>query len=443
MLTGSGLAPSRFNVRADHPSGRPVYANTRSGVVALVDEDIDRFLSGRATTCDSLDVLARAGFVVPVDVDEIAEVFDAYEQARHEPVLALTIAPTVACNLRCDYCFQAEHPARQHDDGELDSIVRFVRRRLADQPPIRFDVTWFGGEPLLHLSGIERLSRSFIQAASFNAVPYAARIVTNGTRLTREVATRLRTQRVLRAQITLDGAQHTHDQLRVDPRGRGSYERVLSGIEAASGLLDVDLRIHADRRTARSIPHLLDDLARRGLHHVALTFARIEPPGVFGDRAPVDRRFLEGTEFAELEVRWLTRARDLGFDVDQSVATEHGPTPCMAVNPNHFTFEPGNRVQRCYADVADDRRHDGHLDREGVVHLGPEDERWRRYLPFDLGCADCAYLPLCMGGCPKARVDGALHPSVDDSERLVFKDRYVCHARRFNLRDLLTEGLVR
>ena len=443
VVPGLMVKPSRFNVRAVDASGRARYTNTRSGVAAAVDQEIDRFLQGEAETCDAIDDLVAAGFVVEQGCDEIGQVCQGYETTRNAPVLAMTIAPTVACNLRCDYCFETEHPNRYQDDDELDAIIAFARHRIRSERPTRFDVTWFGGEPLLHLAGIERLSRAFISLATFSGIPYAATIVTNGTRLTPETAATLRRLRVLEAQITLDGAQRTHDRLRIDARGQGSYDKIMAGIDAATGLLGIDLRIHADRRTARSIPSLLEDLATRGHQEVALTFARIEPPGVFDDPGPVDERYLDGAEFAALERTWLHRAAELGFAVTQSVVNEHGPTPCMAVSPNHFAIEPGYQVSRCYADVANDRRRDGTLDPDGTIELTSDDERWRRYLPFDLGCAECTYLPLCVGGCPKARVDGALKPGGRSEEaRLEFKERYVCHVRKFNLAELLADGLV-
>lgn len=436
------LTPSRFNVRSVTAAG-VVYANTRSGGVYLVDEAADAFLQG-ASGREGVDLgaLVSCGLAVLDRDGELADLRHDYEQARDDDSLALTIAPTVACNLRCSYCFETEHPNRVQTSAEADAIVRLVRREFASRDVSRLDVTWFGGEPLLHLAGIERLSRDLIRASTFAGVPYAATIVTNGTRLDRATAGRLRSWRVLRAQITLDGGQRTHDRLRVDAAGRGTYDRVVAGIVASVGLLEIDLRVHADRRTARSIPAMIDDLAGRDLQRVHLGFARIEPPGVFTDAGPVDNRFLTGREFASMEVEWLEQARRAGFAVRRPIATGEPTLPCMAVSSRHMAIEPGGRVHRCYADVAGDRL-DGVLEADGSLLLHDDERRWHDYLPFDLGCADCAVLPLCMGGCPKARVDGALRPSFDHTDRSTFKERHVCHPRRFNLADLLARDLVR
>lgn len=434
------MRPSRFNVRTTGPDGNARYANTRSGVVVQVDAEADAFLRGETPAPEHLvDVLRETGLGVHPDADEIADVFADYELARNENTLALTISPTVACNLRCDYCFEVDHPNRRQSDADIDAIIRLVRREIAERSPRTFDVTWFGGEPLLHMAAIERLSKAFIGLASFSGVAYSASIITNGTRLTTDVARRLRACRVASAQITLDGGRSTHDLLRVDGQGRGSFDAVLAGIEAAAGALDVRLRIHADHRTARTIPRLIDELRERRLTDLSIAFVRIEPPGIFEPAGPVAKRFMTAAEFARHEVEWLRAARDAGFSVTQTIDSDHGPTPCMAVNPHHYSIEPGGLVNRCYADVAG-REPAGRVDDAGRVEI--DDRPWREYLPADLGCAECAYLPLCVGGCPKARIDGALATIDDEQERVAFKEDYVCSARKFNLSELMHGDLL-
>lgn len=441
MLTETAsLTASRFNVRTVDPSGRLLCANTRSGVVVEIDQAVDDFLAGTGPAPDELaSAMVAAGLAVEEGTDEIAAVFADYETARNDNVLALTISPTVACNLRCDYCFETEHPNRWQSDDEMDAIVRLVRRELRERQPSAFTVTWFGGEPLLHLRAIERMSRAFLGLASFGGVPYSASIITNGTRLTTEVAQRLRACRITAAQITLDGGRGSHEVLRIDRNGRGSFDAVMAGIESAVDVLDVVLRVHADRRSAPTIPGLLEELADRGLTDVSLGFHRIEPPGIFEPAGPVAKRFLTAAEFARLEVGWLQDAALLGFRAIQTIDTDHGPTPCAAVSPHHYSIEPGGRVNRCYADVAGPDPA-GHLDADGLVSI--EDAAWRDYLPADLGCADCAYLPLCVGGCPKARIDGGLNSDDDEETRRLFKEHFVCSSRKFNLAALMEAGLL-
>lgn len=442
------IRSSRYNVRAAIEPDLIRYANTRTGAIIDVGSEIDQILANGTTQANEAalepeieDFLLGTGFLVDRDLDEIGAVFSDYEQTRSEHRLALTVAPTVACNLRCEYCYESLHPNRYIDERESEAIISFVAGRLQEGAR-SLDVTWFGGEPLLHFDGVMRMSRAFLNLATFNGVPYSATMVTNGTLLTPERAAQLRAMRVLVAQITLDGAQLTHDQLRIDGAGRGSYEKVIAGIAAAMPHLGVDLRVHADRRTARRIPRLLNDLAERGLTDIRVYFARIEPTALLEHGPPPDRSILTGPEFADLEVQWIEEAHELGFRATASATTSHGPTPCAAVSPHHFLFEPGRRVKRCWGDVANDAYQEGTIDLDGTVELTEADARWADYLPADLGCAECRFLPLCAGGCPKARLDGSMRGDLDDGARRAFKHDHVCNSRKFNMAKLLAKGLV-
>ena len=437
---------SRFAVRSEVDGGA-VWVSTRTGGHLVVDDELDRVLGTGASMPTEdlptglLDAMVVSGVAVDEDADEDRAARDDHAAARvRQDELLLTISPTVACNLGCGYCFESEHPVRYFDEDDEKHLLRFVEERL--RGGVRHvEVTWFGGEPLLARRTIERLSARLIRACSFRGATYAASIITNGTLLDDDVAVMMAGARVGRAQITIDGPPDIHDQLRPTAAGGGSFERTIEGVRAAAQHLGVDLRVNVDRRNARQVPHLLHLLVDHGLTSVALGFVRTEPPAVFqaADVTAVDRIFLTVPDFAALEVEWLTLARDLGFPVGTSL-DPGDPTPCAAVKANHFAFEPGGRVARCWADVASDGGIVGSLGPLGVTTSGADD-RWRRYEPFDSGCEECPFLPVCWGGCPKARLDGAMAGAADD-ERRRFKERYVCSPRKFNLSELIRRGLV-
>ncbi len=452
VTTGPEMAlrRSRFAVRTELDDGAAVWTSTRTGAHLVLDAAHDAMLVDEAGTDDDLgpglpaglvEVLLASGTAVPADADEDAAARAAHHDARQDrDTLLLTVSPTVACNLACGYCFEAEHPVRYFSEEDEAHLLRFVQQRL--RAGVRHvDVTWFGGEPLLARRTIERLSHRLLRACSFAGATYAATAVTNGTLLDDDVAAMLARSRVERVQITLDGPPDVHDQLRPTVAGGGSFAKTLAGVEAASRHLGVDLRVNVDRRNARLVPRLLDLLADRGLTGVNLGFVRTEPPAVYGpeEASAVDRLFLTVADFARLEVEWLTEAADRGFPV--GVTLEPGdPTPCAAVKENHYAVEPGGRVARCWADVAGDDGLVGQLGPLGVTTTAADD-RWRSYEPFDSGCETCPFLPVCWGGCPKARLDGAM-AGADPETRRTFKERYVCTPRKFNLGALLQRGLV-
>ncbi|HSL59925.1 MAG TPA: radical SAM protein [Acidimicrobiales bacterium] len=439
------LTVSAYAVRAKLDGGGAVWSSTRTGHHVLVTEADDAALTSGAleplAAHGALSTLVDAGLVVPSDWDERGAARESYREDRDRTdELLLTISPTVACNLRCGYCFEAEHHPRAMSRSDQDHLVAHVQRALKGRRSL--SVTWFGGEPLLQAATVLSLSRRLMRVASYSGATYSAAIITNGTLITPELAADLRAARVATAQITVDGTPDVHDLLRPTASGRGSFEATLRGVAAAHAAgVGVELRVNIDRRNAPKVPALLDLLAERGLF-VDLGFVRTEPPAVFGPElvGAVERTYLEVGEFAQLEIDLLEHARSLGFRVGVGFDTATS-TPCAAVRSSHLAIEPGGRVKRCWADVADDDRTIGSLGALGLT-VTAADDRWRDYEPFDTGCETCPFLPVCWGGCPKARLDGAMALATDPDERRRFKERYVCTPRKTNWSELVRRGFL-
>lgn len=446
---------SYYTVSAEQADGTAVYANTRSSRrVRVAPAHHDRLQSGvPLSTDDGLpDDLVRglvtAGILVPSGTDERALVAaDHHADRDADDQLLLTLAPTIACNLACSYCFESDHRAEFLTREEEQRLLRFIRGKLRGRR--RLHVVWFGGEPLLHPESILRLSAEMIRIASFAGAAYSAEIVTNGTRLTDELAAKLAARRVSGAQITIDGPAAVHDLLRPTLGGKPSYEATIAGALAAHRHLSVYLRMNLDRRNVASIPDLLTDLVERGLAGAQVGFTRVEPPQVYGPGLSrlVEDRYLTVPEFAEVEVELLEAARAAGLHaVVPGFRADNAPVdedhlPCAALDRGHFAIEPGGRVKRCWAEVSDDRYVAGELSDEGLA-LDERDQVWRDYDPIDAECASCHVLPICYGGCPKARIDGAMALVTSDEERQAFKERYVCSPRRYNLEELLRRDLI-
>jgi radical SAM protein with 4Fe4S-binding SPASM domain len=71
-------------------------------------------------------------------------------------------------------------------------------------------------------------------------------------------------------------------------------------------------------------------------------------------------------------------------------------------------------MYKCGLDVGDNHRAHAALGDDGVVARPAADgasaslapDRWDRFDPFTHNrCSECQYLPVCMGGCPKAQIE--------------------------------------
>jgi uncharacterized protein len=415
---------SRYNVVVEHGERFWVY-NGLSGMLLAVSPDqwraVGRFLDGddaRPPTAETLHDLAGGRMIVTDDTDELEVLGRRYHASTHDrSSFALTIVTSLGCNFDCPYCFEAKVPSILDEDTE-----RLLLEVLDEQLPAltSFNVTWYGGEPLLGQERLDRLSEAFLERTAAAGVDYDATIVTNGYLLTPETAGRLRSLGVRSAQITLDGPPETHNRMRPLVSGRPTFDVILDNIERAADILPISVRVNLDTSNSAEAESLLDLLAERGLGgRISVYPGRIVAldDGVGAPSETYAPSCFTVPEFARVERTFLARARELGLahaDLPQPVGS-----PCTAVRANELVVGARGELYKCWDSVGNQREVIGHL----RSWRDPNDRvlKWLRYDPFaDEGCRACIALPTCMGGC-------AHHAMLDrtgDSKCSTFRTTY-------------------
>jgi uncharacterized protein len=362
--------------------------------------DVEAFLDGgddRMPPTGTLRDLTLARMLVGDDTDELGVLERRYRAGTADrSSFALTIVTSLGCNFDCPYCFENKPTAVL--DAETERLLLEVLD--AQLPTIRrFDVTWYGGEPLLAQDQIDRLSEGFLARTAEHDVSYSARIVTNGYLLTPEVASRLRALEVGLAQITMDGPPETHNVMRPLRNGRGTFDVILDNVVACADLLPISIRVNVDASNEREYVRLLDLLVERGLaDRVTVYPGRIV---AYPDQAGAPSESYRPhcftmPEFAEVEREFLAAAYERGL----AKPTLPGPTstPCTAVRINELVVGARGELYKCVDSVGNPQEVTGHL----RSWQDPNDRvlKWLRYDPFaDEGCRACIALPTCMGGC--------------------------------------------
>lgn len=154
---------------------------------------------------------------------------------RARQAFHLLAKPTgAACNLDCAYCFflskQALYPGSEFrmTDDLLELYLRELLAAHLGTPEVV--VAWQGGEPAL--MGLDFFRRSVELAESLRQ-PYQRvthTIQTNGTLLNDEWGEFLARHGFL-VGISIDGPRDMHDAYRADKAGRGSFSRVIRGLD--------------------------------------------------------------------------------------------------------------------------------------------------------------------------------------------------------------------
>jgi uncharacterized protein len=243
------LKPSRYNHFFKEIEGDILAYNAFSNSFASVSkknheiilkilEEPDRYPCQTDEHLRLKEDLVKGGFLIDSNLCEL-EILKAQNRIGRfgSKTLSLTIAPTLLCNFKCVYCFESPKPDTITAEVE-NALLKYVDRKMVNLT--RLHVSWFGGEPLLKIDIIERLTNAFEKLCKkHNAVLGPASIITNGFLLTRDAAKRLKKANIKSAQVTLDGTQDIHDRRRKLIDGQGSFQQILENIKKASDILPV------------------------------------------------------------------------------------------------------------------------------------------------------------------------------------------------------------
>lgn len=426
--------PSRYNHFHRWDNGFYLAYNAGSGAVGLMTDaqhaDYEALVAklsvgkpGALSPAEQelIKTLSYGSFLRPDHVNEVEAVRFDHNRARYDQsAMGLVIAPTMACNMACKYCFE-ENKSGRMNEATMAALVAFVKERA----PIlgTLDITWYGGEPLLALDIIEKLTGEFTALAREFKFAYTASVVTNGYLLTPEVVDRLKAWQVVSAQVTLDGPARLHNQKRPLKNGKASFETIIRNVTYAATHMGIGVRVNVDKDyTIETIDELLSELAAAGLQRrVGIYFGLLEASSTVC--ANISEACLETVEFSRVEIDFYRLLLQRGFRID------HLPSPsaafCMAQMTSAFVTDHEGFLYRCWNYVGDRSRAMGSVF-EPVDFQHPN---FTRLFAFDPTahdtCTACNLLPLCMGGCPARRADRNL------------PEEALCDSWKYNLRPML------
>jgi uncharacterized protein len=346
--------------------------------------------------------LLYIGAIVNEGIDERDLVRIRLGRARYgQRWLEVTLAPTLACNMRCIYCNQPEDARSWTMSDEIaEGVLQYIDKQLDGREG--FSITWYGGEPLLMIDRILSMQTSLISLCRKHEIALFASIITNGLRLVSSTAKRLARAGIRQAQVTLDGPPEVHNYRRPTRTGKGTFEQILKNVLAVREYIHVRLRVNLDTSNAPCFTELLDIL--RGYDLIENVY--VAP--VVGNNAPCPTTkipFLSGPDFGSV---LATQIDELYQDI-AAVRLNPVPLPCTAPCEASYVFGPMGHVYRCWHELGHPTLAFDHV-REGSAHPARR-LFWLTYDPLAYPeCAECDVLPLCLGGCPDLRLKGAKPP---------------------------------
>ena len=394
-----------------------VLMSTRSGRRIVVDENIWNSLQAGNFNLEDRDrtFLIEGGILIGTEVDELAEVLAENDRAaRTTNNVYLAIQPTAMCQLGCHYCGQ-NHTNKQLSLEDEDAILLRAEQKLVDPRFECLDVSWFGGEPLLAIEQIERLSNRFIELCKSNNVRYAAKCITNGVRLTKDNFVKLRALKINYFEVTLDGDADWHDRRRAHKGGQTSFGIIFDNLTQIFSLPDynfeIGLRCNVDLTNQDGVIPLLDRLAANGF---ANKFAKVyfAPIHSWGNDAHLATG--ETQDFSAKEIVWTVEAIRRGFNI--GLIPDRKPIVCMAVRPEAELVDAYGNLFTCsevsyvpaYETMKPASEFPENVWAIGSLKNGERPDSRGRLGRFNdeirsqsVPCGKCEILPICGGSCPK------------------------------------------
>jgi len=367
-----------------------------------LSDDVRRFVND----------MAKGSFIIDNDINELKLLkfrhnHDKYSRTR----MNLIIAPTLACNFACPYCYE------QVEDG-VPTTTTAVMQEATQEAILRFitqsaniikhlNITWYGGEPLLVQDIVFAMSKKMGQITAKHGIAYSANMITNGYLFhkIRNVVHHLKDSQIGAVQISLDGPPAVHDQRRVlKADHETTFAQILENIKMllVNGI-KIYVRINVDQANMASVDELLTILETIKTENLHLYLGHIKP--YTAGCKSVESACVVMDEFADFEWEFQEKLRQRGFNYDKG---RNYPRPrsivCEASHVNSFVIDPDGDMYKCYAEIGDKTASIANV----MDFDQPRDKKKRMHEihlltwdPFEFeDCINCKVLPVCAGGCP-------------------------------------------
>ena len=430
------MKASRYNRIFQSSDGTWLAFNSWSTALAELEPESLDFVRSMLkdpdqTPCDSVEkeqireALLSGHFLIDDEMDELATLkSDLFRDRFRTDMLDLTIAPTLDCNFRCDYCYE-EHLKVTMSQTVQDALVRFVEERA---PQIgQLNVCWYGGEPLLPRAWkvTESLSERFLELCAKHKLRYTGQLVTNGFFLDKPKMERLVELQCGKVQVTLDGTPDLHDKRRVLIGGRGTFWHIIENLKQVVDLGQISLRMNVDQRNAMTAIELMELLRKEGLaDKVAAYLGQVVFDGAACGNIVETCYSREGFATMEQEVYAEAAKRDLPLGIYPSRLPG---AYCTADRLEGYVVAPTGSLFKCWHEVTlSPEKAIGSLLDDQLPHQKANEDRWLAWNAFEnTGCRSCDVLPMCHGGCPLEAME---NPE---------SDRGSCDRYKFHLEPIL------
>lgn len=200
--------------------------------VAFTEDEFKQYKSGKLPMHQMENLYLRR---LATDSDRESVEMDFPEPADRPSVVVVNL--TMACNLKCKYCFASCEPGK--GDYMHEDVMERIITEMFKMPSKLITFELQGGEPLCCFEGMKKfveISEKYKDQYN-KTVKY--RTVTNATLVTDEVIEFAKKYNVAVC-VSLDGDESMTNQTRIYADGRGAFEDIMKGVKKLQSQYRID-----------------------------------------------------------------------------------------------------------------------------------------------------------------------------------------------------------
>ena len=384
--------------------------NTYSNALLELDENAQKYIqeyTGVDDNSNEFNILKNNGFVVYEELDEFNRICLYEKQAlfaenTHE--MSFIISLGMECNYNCGYCFEKNSDQTGVMTSEVAlEVANFICQQADSNPNLKkIKISWFGGEPLLYLDTIEIISKKVMDYTRENNIVFSAAVTTNGRFLNAEVLTKLKKFGLENAQIALDGMCELYCKSK--RATLEDFDNVIKNIVHAADKIKLSVRLNIPTNDGKEAIRIADFLfSQHGLlGKIDLYFAFICHYSLSKNEA--NQAYIDFVHNYSLWTDYIIK--NYGISEIERVNSKRRRTYCVLINNNYFCIGSGGELYRCQHDFGIASRKIGDVWR-GRFYNKTEFEYYATIdSPNKKECAQCKYVPICMGECMSHCIKG-------------------------------------
>ena len=350
--------------------------------------------------------LSDANILTQSDEDDFLKYKAAiYAMRKQNHSMHLTLAPTMDCCFRCNYCFEKYKDNKYMSETVMESIIQYV---LSQKELKIIKITWFGGESLMAINEMEEFYDRFTKRCQ---LPTMSNIITTGYHIDHKAIQVFKKLQISSVQITLDGIGNTHNKIKNHKTDKDVFSRVMNNIDLLgqeAPEINVVIRVNLTHENKNEYTQLVELCKDRFAKYRNIAIS----PAFVLDRGTSDCRK------CSMEPRLFNHKDRADFIIDLANKGYYShftnyPNPffyeCAIRDTMAIAFDPEGYAYKCWEVIGNKEYAIGRLSEKGEI-IDCNETILNRHLYGadhleDNVCLNCKHLPICSGGCPIQRIE--------------------------------------